>query len=81
MASTCRECGRSLALVSCDEVARTRVSHGFGAANDELVEFCSIACKARWLDVDAVLEATRQATLAAFNETASAAERIAWSVR
>ncbi len=78
-ASSCHECGRALSMVSVDDVTRARESLGFGSANDRVREFCGVACKARWKDVDPVLEATRQATLAAFNGTArDDADRVAW---
>ena len=59
----CAQCGRSLATVAADAIERTRESTGFGAANDRLRRFCSVQCKARYIDADARLLETQQATL------------------
>ena len=77
---SCDECGRSFALVPDSEIERHRESTGFGPHNERIRRFCSVACRAHYLDVDPVLEATQQATLTAFDPSVDdPASRIAWS--
>ena len=64
----CTHCGRSLALVAEDAIRRERISHGFGAANDKLRSYCGVRCRAIDNDRDAMLETTRQSTLALFRD-------------
>ncbi|ELY69948.1 hypothetical protein C489_03336 [Natrinema versiforme JCM 10478] len=63
---SCAHCGRSLVLVADDAIRRERISHGFGAANNELRSYCGLRCRALGNDRDAVLETTQQSTLALF---------------
>lgn len=76
----CHECGRSLSLIPGDEIERHRESLGFGAANDRLRSFCSVRCKARYVDADVVLLSTRQTTLAMYGTACDEGERYVYGV-
>lgn len=78
----CLECGRSLGLVADDDIETARESIGFGTANDRLRSFCSVRCKARWLDTTARILETQQSTLALFRDGVDVddAEAVTWAV-
>ncbi|MFC7215116.1 hypothetical protein ACFQO4_13645 [Saliphagus sp. GCM10025334] len=62
--ATCAECGRPVSSGVLEIV-----STGFGPGNDYSLDFCSVACRARWRGDDVVLATSTQTTLTAFGSS------------